>query len=77
MSNIDDEFVPVKGQNCPYGGWCHTCFNKLMKETDNLEQFLRDYPGSSRAYHGDPNFCKAHQDEKIKYESQRQKLSQF
>lgn len=68
MSNTDDEFVPVKGKLCPYGGWCYTCFNKLMKEANNLQQFLQDYPGSSRGYHGGLNFCKAHQEEKLKYE---------
>lgn len=73
-----DQFVPVKGKMCPYGGWCVICMNKL---TENAEipkgsifsDFFRDYPGHTRSYHGGLNYCKSHIGEKEKYEAEQEK----
>ncbi len=79
MAQEIDPFVPVKGKMCPYGGWCRICMNNLIDEAGKIpnnivfsDNFFRDYPGASRGYHGGPNFCKAHQDDKIKYEAEEE-----
>ncbi len=71
-----DQFIPVKGKMCPYGGWCIICMNQLIEDSripegDIFNNFFRDYPGHTRSYHGGPNFCKAHIGEKEKWEAER------
>lgn len=52
-----DEFVPVDGGICPYGGWCYFCLHELP----NFEEFCMRNRGATRGHNQTfPNVCKKH-----------------
>ena len=73
MNQEVDPFVPVKGKHFPYGGWCRTCMNNILEQNGSDPvtgicpvNILNDYPGISRGYQGDFNYCRAHEDDRAR-----------